>query len=174
MSNPIKSAPWSLFAAAVILASAGCSKSVRPPPGREAVSPGAGAPAADLPAGHLAVHGEGFTIEVQAPKLEAGPSTSVVIAIRPSPPFHLNHDYPTELELTAPAGIELERTLLRNGPDAREAVVWDDDLGIFRIRATTSPLAPGAAVRAQLRFAICTDTSCDPKTGDFSVPLVAN
>lgn len=98
-----------------------------------------------------------YKFEVPAPA-KKGQRAVVTLRLLPGAGYHMNKDFPTSLTLTAPAGLGLEKT--KQG--AKDATKFEDGGAVFEIGLTGSELGP-KVVTGDLKFAVCTATSCDPK-----------
>lgn len=179
---------WVLFA---LLAAAACSKSNKsgaaggaPPvdtaPGTAAGTAGAGAAARGGP-GEGAVAGGPAAEKVIAPgtdsefAVEATPAAGAAggelvarVVVRPGKGFHMNKDYPTKLTLEVPAGVTTAKPVLLPA----DAEAFDDNQLAFAVKLT--PAAAGDySVPATLKFAVCTESTCNPKKTAVALALKA-
>jgi hypothetical protein len=119
-------------------------------------APEATPPAAEAPAGPE-VQTEAYTL-VARPEGEGyaeGELGQFQIALASRPGWHVNQDYPIQVELSGPEGVRFEKTTLSR-PDAAE---FDEDRARFDVAFT--PQAKGEQpVRAKVSFAMCTDENC--------------
>jgi len=105
------------------------------------------------------VEGQGFVVEVQAPPGGAvGGTASAQVVLRPTSGYHVNKEFPTALEITPPAGVEVEKAKQTPADAAR----FEETGAEFAVKFT--PKDAGAKkFTATFRFAVCTATTCDPK-----------
>jgi hypothetical protein len=83
----------------------------------------------------------------------------VKIHVSPGPGFHVNKEYPTAMTVsTVPAGVLVDK-LKQTGKDA---VKLDESAIEFEL-AYTSNEAGKKVFAGDLRFAVCSASSCDPK-----------
>ena len=150
---------WILLTCAVI----GCSndsksRDTNTPPAAPKVETAAPAPKSGAPAGPR-VEGQGFVVEVQAPAgAEVGAAAAAQVVLKPTGGYHVNKEFPTALEVTAPAGVEIEKTKQGVGDAAR----FEESGGEFIVKFTAKD-AGAKKFLATFRFAVCTETTCDPK-----------
>jgi len=143
-------------------------------PGTAQVKSTGPAPVTQWPAGapQEKVDGDGFVVTFAAPPATPGSQALAVVEVKPKKPYHLNHEYPTELHLTAPDGVALVKVLYENNPDKQEAKVWHDEVGVFEVAFTAKDKGAPRTIQANFLFAVCTEASCDPKTATLSIPVV--
>jgi hypothetical protein len=103
--------------------------------------------------------GEGFVLEVVPPASVAVNGEGVArLLLKPKAGYHVNKDFPTSLDVTAPAGVELKKAK-QTGADAAKL---DESQAAFDI--SFKGKAPGThSFAATFKFAVCTATTCDPK-----------
>jgi|JI10StandDraft_1071094.scaffolds.fasta_scaffold25328_4 hypothetical protein len=183
---------WVLLA---LLAAAACSKSNKSgaaggaPPvdtapgtaGKGGGADGAGGAARGGPAeGGAAVGGPGAEkviapgtdpeFAVEATPVSGAPGAEVVarVVVRPGKGFHMNKDYPTKLTLEVPAGVATAKPVLLPA----DAEAFDDNQLAFAVKLT--PAAAGDySVPATLKFAVCTESTCNPKKTAVALALKA-
>ncbi|HET6613137.1 MAG TPA: hypothetical protein VFG83_14160 [Kofleriaceae bacterium] len=123
------------------------------------------APAADtgtaLPDGDVVAEGgdKSYTFKVIASREStAGKVAPVAVEVVPKTGWKMNEDFPTKLEITAPATAKV---------DGKEQT--KDDAAAFELhralwKAQVTPAAAGKKeLSVELRFAVCTATTCVPK-----------
>lgn len=180
-----------VLVAAVLVTACACSKSSSPPAGTPApaasaasaapapkeMSPGAatgapmlaGAAGATSAAAGPKVLGNGFSLEAIPPADGAvGAAAQTTILIKPSGVFHLNKDFPTSITVTPPDGVDVTKGVLA----ATDAASFTEKEAKFEVAYT--PRAAGAKkFTAQVKFAVCTEATCDPKreTLAWEVPV---
>jgi len=88
------------------------------------------------------------------------------VTLTTRPPWHVNQEYPTRIELVGPTEVQFPRAELGR-PDAAE---FTEERARFAV-----PFTPAAAgshrVEAKVSFAVCTDESCVPADHVVSVLL---
>lgn len=76
-----------------------------------------------------------------------------IVHILPKGSYHLNQDFPASLTLQPQAGVNLQKTVFTKG----DGILTEKELKIF------IPLL-SAKASAELRFAVCTESTCEPVT----------
>lgn len=100
-----------------------------------------------------------FVVEVLPPAEAAveQPFTARVV-LRPKGEYHLNDEFPTVLDVKPPAGV----TVVKAKQTREDAAKWGPLEAVFEVKGT--PAAAGEhRFEATFRFAVCTETTCDPK-----------
>ncbi len=102
--------------------------------------------------------GDGFAVTATtAEQAVAGAPLDVRLELTPSGGYKVNEEYPIAVEIVAPADVTATKTKLGKA----DASVRHERAA-FQLRLT--PKAAGAKVVAlKLRFALCTDTTCEPR-----------
>lgn len=129
------------------------------PVARGATLPGAVLGSAPAAAGPL-ITGSGFTLEALPPAAGAAVGTAATarIIIKPTGVYHLNKDFPTLITVTPPDGVELTKGQLA----AADAASFTEKEAAFDL-PFTARAAGAKKFSATVKFAVCTDTTCDPK-----------
>lgn len=149
-----------------------CQKSPAPTGTNEPAAPAAKAPTAPIPpipptvtavadkkAGSR-VTGQGFVLEVQPPPAApVGTPAIAQIVLRPTDGYHVNNDgFPTSLELKASDSVALDKA----SQSPSDAAKFGEDGAAFEVKFT--PNAEGnAEFTAVFKFAMCTETTCNPQ-----------
>jgi hypothetical protein len=92
------------------------------------------------------------------PKVSKGADASVTLEVVPKPGWKLNKEFPTKLTIVPPAGVKVkkpEQTVADAVAFAEKAAHWSVDF--------QADSAGGKDFTGTFKFAVCTDTSCDPK-----------
>ena len=106
-----------------------------------------------------------FALKLEVPPAKKGQRAVVKLRLSPGSGFHMNKDFPTSLVLAAPPGVTLEKPR-QTAADARFSETGAD----FEVALTASE--PGSKlVSGELKFAVCTATTCDPKREKVSFTL---
>lgn len=102
--------------------------------------------------------GDGFVVTATtAEPAVVGAPLTVELTLTATSGYKVNQDYPIGLELTTPADVVATKSKLGKA-DARLA----HDAARFTV--TLTPKAAGAkVVGAKFKFALCTDTTCEPR-----------
>jgi hypothetical protein len=155
------------------LSLAGCSNDGKatgtntPPPKPLQKEVDQGAPATEAAAGDgdraasagPRVAGQGFVVEVQPPvSASVGAAAAAQVVLKPTDGYHLNKDFPTHLEVTPPAGCEVDKA--KQTPE--DAARFEESGAEFAVRFTSRD-AGAKRFTASFRFAVCTATTCVPK-----------
>ena len=109
----------------------------------------------------------GYTLKVEAPPAKKGHKAVAKIHITPGAGFHMNKEYPTSLTLSSvPAGVTVDKTK----QTMKDAAKWDETGGEFDVAYTAAQ--PGKKVVAgELKFAVCSTNTCDPKKSAISIDI---
>lgn len=126
---------------------------------------GAGPEGGKLAGGALASASKPYTVSVARISAQKGQPATARVVITPARGWHLNKDFPTSLKLRPPAGVSANKTDL-NKSDA----VLDESEGRFEV-VLTSTEAGKKRVPGDLRFAVCTETSCDPQRSEVTIEM---
>ena len=78
--------------------------------------------------------------------------------------WKLNQEFPTKLMVTAPSDVTLKSKAKQRRADATH---FSEKKAAFDVVFT--PLSTGSkSFSAKFRFAVCTDSTCDPKTENLT------
>jgi hypothetical protein len=108
-----------------------------------------------------------YTLKLDVPPAKKGQRTVVKVHVMPGAGYHMNKDFPTSLSLTPPQGVTLEKAKLTKA----DAAKWEEAGGDFDVALTVAD-AGSKTVTGELKFAVCTATSCDPKKEQVSFTVV--
>lgn len=101
--------------------------------------------------------GDGFVITAVSAEPVAGAALDVRLELTPTRGYKVNDEYPTAVEVTAPADVAVAKAKLGRG---------DGDVhherAVFRL-ALTPKTAGAKRVGLKLKFALCTDATCEPR-----------
>jgi hypothetical protein len=178
----MKSNSWTTWSRALLvtggalcLALQGCAKDAesKSPKGNEAPQttapapdlgatlqiPDMGAARPDLPLGQGAQTDTSYSIKLDAPKsLGKGTEGVVRVNVIPGTGWKMNREFPTRLQVTAPAGV----TVVKDKQSLEDAETFEDKRATFAVKFKAD--APGPkSFEADFKFAVCTDATCDPK-----------
>jgi hypothetical protein len=99
----------------------------------------------------------------------AGKPGAVTVTLTPKSGWKVNLDFPTKLEVTAPADVTLASAKLKKD----DAASFGEKGAVFRVLFT--PSAAGVKeFKGKFKFVICNDDSCDPSTEDLSWKVGVN
>jgi hypothetical protein len=107
----------------------------------------------------MPAHGDvSYVLKVDAPAAKKGERAVAHLKITPGAGFHMNKEYPTSLALSPPDGVTLDKSKLT----AKDAAKFDEAQAQFDVAYTAAK--PGKqTVTGELKFAVCSANSCDPK-----------
>jgi len=115
----------------------------------------------------VAFAGDKYDLKVSKASAKAGEKATAVVTVKAKGAYHVNLEYPHKLILTAPDGVTVEKAKLV----ASDAKVSKEELQ-FSVVATSA--APGTkTIEAQLKGAVCTDSTCEPFVETVSIPVDA-
>lgn len=105
-----------------------------------------------------------FALTVEQPSpVAAGGEVILRVRVTPGTGYKMNAEFPTKLTLEPTAGVEIGKTTLV----LADAEKFDDNQLVFAVKA--SPMASGTyTVTGKIKFAVCTDATCDPKKRNVS------
>lgn len=107
-----------------------------------------------------------YALKVDAPPAKKGQKAVAKIKITPGAGYHINKEYPTKLALHAPPGVTIEKAQL----GAKDAAKWEEKGGEFDVAYTATK--PGKqVVTGDLKFAVCSPTSCNPQSSKVSFEI---
>ena len=112
-----------------------------------------------------AVAGKPYTLHITPVSAKKGQPATVTVLFTPAKGYHVNKDFPTKLKLSPPAGVVAAKTELL-GKDAK----LTEQEGRFEVQLTSSE-AGKKSVPGELRFAVCTETTCDPQKATVTIDL---
>lgn len=180
-------ARFASLAVAVLLAAA-CSKSDPSPTGtappRDVASTGGpggapggakGGPTIGRAQAEGARGGDGaadtsFQITAEQPSPTAAGGEAVGrFRVHPGSGYKMNKEFPTKLTLEPPAGVTLAKAVFEIG----DAEQFSEKELAFAIKMS-APAAGEYTIPGTLKFAVCTDTTCDPKKQKVALVLKAN
>jgi hypothetical protein len=109
-----------------------------------------------------------FKLAVATPP--AGPAGTEAVArvsVTPTEGWHMNKEYPTKLKVTAPDGVQLAKAVFEVG----DVTKLDDNELAFDIKLVAAK-AGTYKVDGEIKFAVCTPETCDPKKQPIAFDLV--
>jgi len=108
-----------------------------------------------------------YTVAIDKVTAKRGQPATAKVQFRATTGWHVNKDFPTELRLKLPDGVSAQKPTLTKA-DAK----LTDDQGSFDVVLTANQ-AGKATVLGELRFAVCTATTCDPQRAPISIEITA-
>ncbi|HZF50390.1 MAG TPA: hypothetical protein VE093_17150 [Polyangiaceae bacterium] len=113
-----------------------------------------------------AIASSNYKLSVSAASAKVSAKSSATITVVPTDGFKMNLEYPTKVTLNAPAGVSLEKAKLT----AKDAKQLDAKAAIFDVAFTASE--PGKkTITGEIKFAVCTENSCDPKSQQIAIDV---
>lgn len=107
-----------------------------------------------------------FHLAVAAVNGKPGAETIAKVVVTPGSGYHVNKDYPTKLVLQPPAGVTIAKAELVTADAAK---LTDNEL-VFDVKLTAAQ--PGTyTVDGRFKFAVCTESTCDPKKKKITLQL---
>jgi len=104
-----------------------------------------------------------YQVKVEAPAAQKAKKGVAKIHITPGAGFHVNKEYPSSVKVVAPAGVTVDKDKL--GPTKVEEAAMD-----FEVPYT--PTESGKKTfTGELKFAVCSANSCDPKKEALSFTI---
>ena len=108
-----------------------------------------------------------LVVEQPAP-VAAGGEAVLRVKVTPGTGYKMNAEFPTKLTLDPVAGVDIDKTSMV----LADAEKFDDHQLVFAVKAT--PQSAGSyTVSGKIKFAVCTDATCDPKKRDVSFTIAA-
>lgn len=105
----------------------------------------------------IALADPSFNVKIDAPPAKKAQKGVAHIHISPGAGFHVNKDYPAAVKLAPPPGVAVD--------PAKKTV--DEQALDFEV-AYTSAEAGQKVFAGELKFAVCSASSCDPKKEKLS------
>jgi hypothetical protein len=111
--------------------------------------------------------GAAYVLKVDAPPAKKGQKTVANVKITPAAGYHMNKEYPTSLVLNSvPAGVMVDKMKWT----MKDAAKWEETEGEFDI-AYTAADAGKKTVSGEIKFAVCSANTCDPKKSNVSFEI---
>ena len=110
-------------------------------------------------AARLEAAGQGYEVKVTPPEAcTVGSQATAQVDLHPVDGYKVNMDFPTSLAVTATGGVDIEQA--QQSP--AEAEKFEEKGARFNVAFICTE--PGdKSFGATFKFAVCTDTTCDPK-----------
>jgi hypothetical protein len=110
-----------------------------------------------------------FAVKIEAPPAKKAQKGVAKIHVSPGSGAHLNKEYPTSVTVVAPTGVTVDKTK----QTAKDAVKFEEAGAEFDVGFTAAD-AGKKTFTGELKFAVCTPTSCDPKKEKISFTVDVN
>ena len=108
-----------------------------------------------------------YVLKVEAPPAKKGQKSVAKVKITPAAGYHMNKEYPTSLVLSSvPAGVLVDKMKMT----AKDAAKWEEAEGEFDV-AYTANEAGKKTVSGEIKFAVCSANTCDPKKSNVSFEI---
>jgi hypothetical protein len=168
--------PAVFVAAALGIAGLNCNKAdsssqtgSAPPVNEPGATAKGGTPEGAIPTDNGAKPADGAEFQLDVvPQPAVGLEQTFSVHVMPGKGYHMNKDYPTKLTLELPAGVSSPKPILV----AEDAEKFTESSLTFGVKLAAA--AKGSyTVPATLKFAVCTDSTCNPKKQAISLPLQA-
>lgn len=131
---------------------------------------GAAGPVAGGGGGEADPGDQSFKVTAEQPAPAAvGAETVARLVVQPGSGYKMNKDFPTKLTLEPPAGVTLPKAVL----EPADAEHFSEKELAFAVKMS-APAAGEYTIPGTLKFAVCTDTTCDPKKRKVALVLKAN
>jgi hypothetical protein len=139
------------------------ARAAEPSPDQAGAAAVIGTPEA-IPQGKTVGGDPSYTLTLDAPdRLASGAEGTVRVSVVPKQGWKMNKEFPTKLEVQAPAGVQVVKAEQR----VADAERFDDGGATFAIKFKAGE-AGAKAFQAKFKFAVCTDATCDPKKQDLA------
>jgi hypothetical protein len=110
-----------------------------------------------------------FKLAVSTPPIgPAGTEAVAHVTVTPAQGWHVNKDFPIKLALTPPEGLTLTKAVMETGDVAK----LDDNELTFDVKMKAAK-AGSYKIDGELKFAVCTPETCDPKKQPINIVMVA-
>jgi hypothetical protein len=105
-----------------------------------------------------------------SPPASAAPGAEAVarVSVTPAEGWKMNKDFPTQLQVTAPDGVKVQKAVM----EITDAAKLGDNELTFDVKLVAAK-AGTYTVDGEIKFAVCTPDSCDPKKRPIAIQLVA-
>ncbi|MCA1664900.1 MAG: hypothetical protein LC659_11610 [Myxococcales bacterium] len=108
-----------------------------------------------------------YVLKVDTAPAKKGQKAVAKIHITPAAGYHMNKEYPTSLVLsTVPAGVTVDKMK----QTMKDAAKWEEAGGEFDV-AYTAADAGKKVVSGEIKFAVCSANTCDPKKSNVSFEI---
>ena len=105
-----------------------------------------------------------YSISLTAPaQLAKGADGSATLVIVPKTGWKLNQEFPTKLSVAAPAGVSVAKSEQK----VADAVEFTEKSGTWAVKFKAES-SGDKAFTGKVKFAVCTDTTCDPKKEELA------
>lgn len=117
-----------------------------------------------IPMGKTVGGDESYTLTIDAPdRLASGAEGTVRVSVVPKKGWKMSQEFPTKLDVQAPAGVTVTKAEQR----VADAERFEDGGATWAIKVKASD-AGTKSFQAKFKFAVCTETTCDPKKQELA------
>ena len=106
---------------------------------------------------------ETYPVRVPAPAASAGKKSAATVSITPKKGWKLNLEFPTKLVVEPPAGASVDKKKQKKA----DAASFSEKKGAIWRVVFTANKAGKNTFSADLKFAMCSSATCDPKRETF-------
>jgi hypothetical protein len=122
---------------------------------------------AALCSGTASAEESSYVLKVDVSPAKKGQKAVAKVHITPGAGYHMNKEYPTSLVFTTvPAGVSVDKMKLT----AKDAAKFEEAGAEFDIAYTAAQLGK-KVVSGEIKFAVCSATTCDPKKSAVSFEI---
>ena len=108
-----------------------------------------------------------YVLKVESPPTKKGQKSVAKVKITPAAGYHMNKEYPTSLVLSSvPAGVTVDKMKLT----MKDAAKWEEAEGEFDVAYTAAETGK-KVVTGEIKFAVCSATTCDPIKSNVSFEI---
>ncbi len=142
-----------------------------PPSAKEGATPAATAqPAANAAAKGPRAETAEYVVELVPPTdVAAGSEASFKVVVKPKGHWHFNLDFPTSVKAAASEGMTVAKPVQK----LDDATAKSEEGGAEWAVAVTPGAAGEGTVTCDVKFAVCTETTCDPKKETIALKVEA-
>jgi hypothetical protein len=108
-----------------------------------------------------------YKLSVEAAPAKKGQRAVAKIKVTPGSGYHMNKEYPTSLVINdVPTGVTVDKMKFT----AKDAAKWEEQGGEFDVGVTSAETGK-KVVKGELKFAVCSANTCDPKKSAVSFEI---
>ncbi len=108
---------------------------------------------------------EGYSLVVNGGKGKANEQVTSVIRVTAKGDYHINKEYPHKVTLTAPEGVTIESAKVKGNIDSETQLSF--------VVKSTSAAAGKKDIKAEVKFAVCTESTCNPAVEQVTLSVEA-
>jgi hypothetical protein len=108
-----------------------------------------------------------YKLSVEATPAKKGQRAVAKLKITPGAGYHMNKEYPTSLVINeVPGGVTVDKMKFT----MKDAARWEEAGGEFDVGVTSADTGK-KVVKGELKFAVCSTNTCDPKKSPVSFEI---